>query len=109
MAATAPDRTDTANLMPLSEIISGPIVERRGDRIARVKDLVARVQEGIYPQIVGIVSRAGGREFFIAIAQVAEIAPGRVSLSSSAVDVERFQRRDGEILLVKDVLDHQRV
>jgi CBS domain-containing protein len=107
MAATAPDRTDTANLMPLSEIISAPIVERRGDRIARVKDLVARVQEGIYPQVVGIVSRASGREFFIPIARVAEIAPGRVSLSSSAVDVERFQRRDGEILLVKDVLDHQ--
>src|SRR5581483_8515648 len=107
MAAEASERPETAGLMPISEIIGSPIVERRGDRIARVKDLVARMQEGLYPQLTGIVSRAGGREFFIPMARVAELRPGRVLLSSSALDVERFQRRDGEILLVKDLLDHQ--
>ncbi len=107
MATNASPGAQTAELIPISEIIGGGIVERRGDRIARVKDLVARMQEGVYPQITGIVSRAGGREFFIPMARVSEMGPGPVTLSSSALDVERFQRRDGEILLVKDLLDHQ--
>ena len=94
-------------LMPLSEIVGSPIVERRGERIARVKDIVARMQEGLYPQVIGLVSRAGGREFFIPISRVANLKPPEIRLSSGAVDVERFERRDGEILLVKDLLDHQ--
>ncbi len=98
---------DRTNLIPLSEIVGSPVVERRGERIARVKDIVARIQEGVYPQVAGLVSRASGRDFFIPIARVTEIAPGKVRLASGAVDVERFQRRDGELLLVKDVLDRQ--
>ena len=97
-----------ADLMPLSEIIASPIIEPRGgDRIARVKDLVARMHEGVYPHVIGVVSRAAGRDFFIPMGRVAEIAPGRVRLASGAVDVQRFERRDGELLLAKDVLDRQ--
>lgn len=103
-AITGPD----ASLMPLSEIIASPIVEPHGgDRIARVKDVVARMHEGVYPHVIGVVSRAAGRDFFIPIGRVAEVAPGRVRLASGAVDVQRFERRDGELLLAKDVLDRQ--
>ncbi|HZP58092.1 MAG TPA: CBS domain-containing protein [Dehalococcoidia bacterium] len=98
---------DRASLMPLSEIIGSPIVERQGERFARVKDVVARIYEGVYPHVVGIVSRAASRDFFIPIARVAELAPGRVQLATGAVDVERFRRRDGELLLAHDVLDRQ--
>ena len=103
-ALPAPPATD---LMALSEIVASPIVEPQGERIARVKDVVARIQEGAYPQITGIVSRSASRDFYIPIAHVAEIRPGLVRLKSGAVDVGRFQRRDGELLLVKDVLDRQ--
>ncbi len=102
-------RVDPAavELMALSEIIASPIVELRGERIARVKDIVARLQEGVYPQITGLVSRSAGRDFYIPIAQVAEIHPGSVQLKSGAVDVGRFERREGELLLARDVLDRQ--
>ena len=63
--------------------------------------------EGRYPQVVGLVSRASGPAFFIPIGRVAELKPGLVRLSSGAVDVQRFSRRDGELLLVNDVLDRQ--
>ena len=106
MAQAADIRTD-ADLMALSEVIGSPVVEREGERIASVKDAVARLQEGLYPQITGIVSRAGGRDFFIPIEHIAEIRPGQVRLVSGAVDVGRFQRRDGELLLGADVLDRQ--
>jgi CBS domain-containing protein/sporulation protein YlmC with PRC-barrel domain len=107
MAVQAP-AAQAGDLIPLSEILASPIVEPRGgDRIARVRDLVARIQEGRYPQVVGIVSRASGRDFWIPMAHVAELKPGEVRLSSGAVDVQRFERRDGELLLAKDVLDRQ--
>ncbi len=93
--------------MALSEIVGSAIVERQGERIARVKDVVARLREGTYPLVSGLVSRAGGRDFYIPIERVAEIGPRQVRLVSGTVDVGRFQRRDGELLLVKDVLDRQ--
>jgi len=93
--------------MALSEIVASPVVERGGERIARVQDVIARMQEGAYPAVTGIVSRAGGRDFFIPITRIAEIAPGIVRLNTAAVDVGRFQRRDGELMLVRDVLDRQ--
>jgi magnesium transporter len=103
-AASGPAVTD---LLALSEIIASPIVERGGERIARVRDVIARMQEGAYPVVTGIVSRAGGRDFFIPAARIATIAPGIVRLNTAAVDVGRFQRRDGELMLVRDVLDRQ--
>ena len=106
MAHTEAARID-ADLMALSEITGSPVVERQGERIAVVKDVVARLQEGLYPQLTGIVSRAGGRDFFVPIERIAEIRPGQVKLVSGAVDVGRFQRREGELLLGADVLDRQ--
>jgi magnesium transporter len=96
-----------AGLTALSEIIGLPVVERQGERIARVKDVVARLQEGAYPLVTGLVSRAGGRDFYISIDRVAELGAQHVRLVSGTVDVGRFQRRDGELLLAKDVLDRQ--
>ncbi|MDP9237154.1 MAG: CBS domain-containing protein [Chloroflexota bacterium] len=106
MASTA--ATDSPpDLMALSEIVGSPIVELQGEQIARVKDVVARLREGSYPLVSGLVSRSAGRDFYIPIDRLAEIRPGQVRLRSAAVDVGRFQRREGEILLVKDVLDRQ--
>lgn len=105
--AQAPAAGTGSDLMALSEIVGSAVVERQGERIARVKDVVARLREGTYPLVSGLVSRAGGRDFYIPIERVAEIGPRQVRLVSGTVDVGRFQRRDGELLLVKDVLDRQ--
>jgi CBS domain-containing protein len=105
--AQAPAAGTGSDLMALSEIVGSAVVERQGERIARVKDVVARLREGTYPLVSGLVSRAGGRDFYIPIERVAEIGPRLVRLVSGTVDVGRFQRRDGELLLVKDVLDRQ--
>ncbi len=96
-----------AHLTALSELVGLPVVERQGERIARVKDVVARLQEGTYPLVTGFVSRTGGRDFYVPIERVAEFGPRQVRLVSGSVDVGRFQRRDGELLLVRDVLDRQ--
>lgn len=105
--ANATATAGSADLMALSEIVGSPIVERQRERIASVKDVVARLREGSYPLVTGLVSRSAGRDFYIPIERITEIRPGEVSLRSGAVDVASFQRREGEILLVKDVLDRQ--
>jgi CBS domain-containing protein len=97
----------STGLMALSEIIGSPIVGRQGERIARVRDIVARVKEGVYPTVRGLVSRADGRDFYIPVDRIDEMGPGQVKLSTDAVDLGRFQRREGELLLSKDVLDRQ--
>jgi CBS domain-containing protein len=105
--STAAGPAANAELMALSEIVGSPIVERQGEQIARVKDIVARLREGSYPLVTGLVSRSAGRDFYIPFDRIAQILTGQVQLRSGAVDVGRFQRREGEILLVKDVLDRQ--
>jgi CBS domain-containing protein/sporulation protein YlmC with PRC-barrel domain len=105
--AQAAQAATGAELMALSEIVASPVVERQGERIARVTDLIARMSEGAYPLLTGIVSRAGGRDFFVPIHHVAGIRPGEVRLNTDALDVGRFQRRDGELMLAHDVLDRQ--
>ncbi len=104
MAQAAPASSE---LIALSEVVSAPVLDAAGERFARVKDVIARWQEGVYPLVTGVVSRAGGRDFFIPSSHIAEIKPGEVRLSSSRVDVQRFGQRDGEMLLSRDVLDRQ--
>ena len=96
-----------SELMALSEIVGSPVVERQGEQIARVKDVVVRLVEGAYPLAAGLVCRSAGRDFYIPSDRVADVRPGQVQLRSGAVDVGRFHRREGELLLVKDVLDRQ--
>ena len=93
-------------MLYLSQLINAPIRDRDGERIATVRDLIARIGEG-YPPVTGIVARQGRREFFIPIGGIASIGADGVTLSSAKLNIGRFERRDGEILLNRDVLDRQ--
>ncbi len=93
-------------MLYLSQLINTPIRDRDGERVAVVRDLIARMGEG-YPPVTGLVARQGRRDFFIRIGGVASIAADGVILSSGQLNIGRFERRDGEILLNRDVLDRQ--
>jgi len=93
-------------MLYLSQLINAPIRDRDGERIATVRDLIARISER-YPPVTGLVARQGRREFFIPIGAVASIDNKGVTLSSAKLNIARFERRDGEILLSRDVLDRQ--
>jgi CBS domain-containing protein len=60
-----------------------------------------------YPPVTGILASVAGRPVFVPAAQVAEIGHGRVDLNAENIDLQRFERRGGEVLLKKDVLDRQ--
>jgi magnesium transporter len=93
-------------MLYLSQLINAPIRDRDGERIATVRDLIARMGEG-YPPVTGLVARQGRRDFFVPINTVASIDADGVVLSSAKLNIGRFERRDSEILLSRDVLDRQ--
>lgn len=91
-------------LLNLSSVLNSRLVERAGEKIGRVDDLIVRLADGDYPPITGIKARIGGREVFVPADRIAKIEPGEVQLSRKKVDLGRFERREGEVLLRHDLL-----
>ena len=107
MAQAAPVAAG-AELMALSEIVASPIVERQGERIARVKDVIARMQEGAYPQITGIVCRAAGaRLLHPDRARRGDHARARASQYRTPSTSAAFSVAMANCCSPKDVLDRQ--
>ena len=57
--------------------------------------------------MTGVVAKVGGRRVFVPIERVAELSEQQVSLAKAKVDLRRFERRDGEVLLREDILGHR--
>jgi CBS domain-containing protein len=96
----------TPTVLHLSLVVGGGLRDRDGERIGKVDDLLVRLGED-YPPVTGVLATVAGRPVFVAASEVAEIAHGRVDLLSDKIDLQRFERRYGEVLLRKDVLDRQ--
>ncbi|HUZ98571.1 MAG TPA: magnesium transporter [Gaiellaceae bacterium] len=91
-------------LLNLSAILHSRLVDRAGEKIGRVDDLIVRLSDRGYPPITGLKARIGGREVFVPAERVARVESGTVQLSGEQVDLGRFDRREGEVLLRQDLL-----
>ncbi|MDE3025430.1 MAG: magnesium transporter MgtE, partial [Acidobacteriota bacterium] len=91
-------------LLNLSSLLNSRLVDRAGEKIGRVDDLIVRLADRGYPPITGLKARIGGREVFVPAERVAEVEPGAVRLRGEQVDLGRFERREGEVLLRHDLL-----
>ena len=94
-------------LLFLTQLIHAPLFSPAGDRLGRVQDLIARLADRGYPRITGLMARIGRRDLFVPIELVADLAPGRVQLLGQTLNLGRFERRPGEVLLGEDVLDRR--
>src|SRR6266545_7820521 len=90
----------------LTSIVDRPVQGQTGDLIGKLDDLIVRMGDEHYPPIAGLVVRDGRRRFFVPATQLQDLN-GSTRLSSSIVDLQPFTRRNGEVLLRRDVLDHQ--
>ena len=91
-------------ILHLSSIVKRPLVDASGDRIGRVQDLVARLGDAPHPPVVGLVVAIGERDLFVPIRKVAAFEAGRILFDGRRVDLRRFERRAGELLLARDLL-----
>jgi len=91
-----------------SRLLGCPIVARNAETVGRVEDVIVRLPgTDAYPPVSGLVAGVGGRTVFVSTAQIAVLTEERVALSYNRVDLRGFERRDGEVLLRADVLDHR--
>jgi CBS domain-containing protein len=93
----------------MSSVLRSPLLDRAGERLGRVEDLIVRLADGGYPPVTGLKARIGGRELFVPVDRIAALEPGAVRLAGETLSLVRFERRAGEVLLGADVLGRKLV
>jgi CBS domain-containing protein len=99
----------TQPVVHLSSVLRSPLLDRAGDRLGRVDDLIVRLADRGYPPVTGLKARIGGRELFVPVDRIAALDPGSVRLGGEKLSLGRFERRVGEVLLGADVLGRKLV
>ena len=103
-AAPAPR---TSDVIHLSDLLKRPVTDRGGESLGRVSDVIVRLRGDQLPLVEGLVAAVGGREVFVPIDQVSTFDGEVLKLTSAKLDLRRFERREGEVLLRADVLGHR--
>ncbi len=94
-------------MLYLSQMLGRPIHSVEGEAIATIKDVIVRYGKEDYPPVVGLLASYRRRLFFIPRSQLRVFGHAGTRLESDILDLRPFSRRDGEILLARDVLDKQ--
>src|SRR5256714_2707312 len=94
-------------MLYLSQVLGRPITDLEGERVATLKDVIVRLGEDDHPPVAGFVARYRRRDFFLPRWRISHFGEGGVRLNSDILDLRPFVRRDGEVLLARDVLDKQ--
>jgi CBS domain-containing protein len=110
MAATQPDTppaTRGGRTIHLMDLLKRPITDSNGESLGRVQDVIVRLGGHGLPVVTGLVAKVGGREVFVPVEQTGRFDGSELKLTSAQLDLRRFERRDGEVLLRADVLGHR--
>jgi hypothetical protein len=90
----------------LSGLLKRPLTARDGESLGRLCDVIVRLRAG-YPLVTGLVGKVGGRQVHIPIEQVGSFDSQELKLTSARLNLRRFERRDGEVLVRADLLGHR--
>ncbi len=93
--------------LSLSRLLSRAVVGARGQRLGHLSDVIVRLRGADYPLVTGLVADLGGRRVFLPAEQVSDWDTEQVTLTTARVDLRRFERRAGEVLLRADILGHR--
>jgi CBS domain-containing protein len=95
-------------IVSVASLVGAPVFNQAGQRVGKLVDLVARMHgQDRYPPLTGLLVHIGSRHSFLPIEGVENIAHQSVYLRTARLDLREFTRRPGEVLLAKDMLDHQ--
>jgi CBS domain-containing protein/sporulation protein YlmC with PRC-barrel domain len=105
-AAPAP-RTGAGRAIHLSELLRHTITDNRGEPVGKLADVIVRLQGTELPQVTGLVAAVGKRQVFVPVEQLSSLSDDALRLTSATLNLRRFERRHGEVLLRSDVLGHR--
>jgi CBS domain-containing protein len=97
------------SLLSVAGLTGAPVVHRSGAEVGQLVDIVVRWEGEPYPPLTGLVVRVGRRLAWVPADKVDELEQRQVVLRSAKLDLRDFSRRDNEVKLVDDVIDHQMV
>lgn len=98
------------SLISVAGLVGRPVKNQAGDEIGRVSDVVVRWGgDDEYPPMTGLVVAIGRRDAWVPAGQLRALSHTAVELSSARLDLRDFGRREGEVTLIRDVIDHQLV
>src|SRR3954467_10543390 len=94
-------------MLYLSQAIGRPVLDRDGEPIGKVADLIVAVGDR-YPPVTGLVVETDRRRLFLPWTSVAsfDVLAG-ARLSTTSIDIAKFHQRPNEITLRQDLLDKQ--
>jgi CBS domain-containing protein/flagellar motility protein MotE (MotC chaperone) len=86
-----------------------PVFDPNGDQVGRVRDAVARVRAaGRPPQVVGLTAEMPmRRRIFLPIGRVTSLDAESVVLNTGTLNLRRFEKRPGEMMIIEELLDRR--
>ena len=93
-------------MLYLSQAIGRPVLDRNGESIGRVADLLVAVGDR-YPPVTGLVVETDRRRIFLPWTSVEHLDAQGARLSTPTIDIDKFRQRPNEILLKADLMDKQ--
>jgi CBS domain-containing protein len=97
-------------VVSLVGVIGAPVRNQAGDVVGSIVDFIAKWDGAEpYPPVTGMVVRVGRQRSWVPGHNVTDLDAGGAQLRSAKLDLRSFERREGEVLLARDVLDHQLV
>jgi Mg/Co/Ni transporter MgtE len=99
----------TAARIYVARLAGLPVFDPNGDQVGRVRDAVARLRTGSQPpRIIGLVAEMPmRRRIFLPIGRVTAIEPDSVVLGTGTLNLRRFEKRPGELLVLEELLDRR--
>jgi CBS domain-containing protein len=94
-------------ILHLSTLAGSPLRDLDGERLGKVEDVIVRLDGAGYPPITGLLVHVAGRTSYLGVDAVSDLGRHGAVLRKTQLDLRRFERRQGEVLLRRDVLDRQ--
>lgn len=93
----------------MARIAGLTMYDPNGDRVGRVRDVVARTRAGGRPpRVTGMVAELPiRRRIFLPIGRVTAVDVDAVALGTGTLNLRRFERRPGELLVLEDLIDRR--
>src|SRR5215218_9670062 len=93
----------------VSRLAGLTVFDPNGDRVGKVRDVVAALRVGTAPpRVLGLVVEVvARRRIFVPMGRVTALDPGAVVLSTGTLNLKRFEQRRGETLVLGELLDRR--
>ena len=99
----------TANRVYVARLAGMAVYDPNGEQVGRVRDAVARTRAGSAPpRVIGLIAEMPvRRRIFLPIGRVTAIENEAVALGTGTLNLRRFSRRPGELLILEDLINRR--